>query len=122
MHRVTVEKTEFIEKVRDNRDRHREVFERALAGYRERMTAELERRIHDLRRGRRVEQYIALPEPEDHTGDYDRVLTMAEMSIHDTVELSEDEFAMYVMDQWRWKQDFTETTARYLRRERPVTR
>ncbi len=36
---------------------------------------------------------------------------MAEMSIDDTIQLSEDEFAMYVMDQWRWKQeDYAETT------------
>ena len=47
---------------------------------------------------------------------------MAEMSVHDTIELTEDEFAMYVMDQWRWKQDFSETTARYLRVDRPTAR
>ena len=40
---------------------------------------------------------------------------MATMSVEDTISLSEDEFAMYVMDQWRWKQDFAETTLRYLR-------
>ena len=116
MQRVTVEKDQFIEKVQKNRDHHRRVFERALNGYRARMIDELERRIEDLRKGRRVEQYIGLPEPEDHTADYDRVLTMAAMSIHDTVELGQDEFAMYVMDQWRWKQDFTETVTRYLGR------
>lgn len=122
MHRVTVNKVEFIERVRANRDRHRHVFEKALAGYRARLVAELERRIEDLRKARRVEQYIGLPEPEDHTADYDRILAMAEMSVHDTLELSEDEFAQYVMDQWRWKQDFTDTATRYLRAERPVAR
>ncbi len=40
---------------------------------------------------------------------------MAEMSIDDTITLSEDEFAMYVMDQWRWKQSFTESTLVYTR-------
>ena len=40
---------------------------------------------------------------------------MAEMSVDDTLELTEDEFAMYVMDQWRWKQSFTDTTDRYTR-------
>lgn len=122
MQRVTVDKSEFIERVRANRERHRSVFEKALTGYRGRMVAELERRIHDLSRRRRVEQYLGLPEPEDHSADYDRVLTMAEMSVHATIELSEDEFAMYVMDQWRWKQDFSETTARYLRADRPAAR
>ncbi len=114
MQRVTVDKAKFVERVTKNRDGHRRTFEKALRGYRARMIAELERRIDDLHRGRRIDQYIRLPEPEDHTADYDRVLTMAAMSIDDTVELTQDEFAMYVMDQWRWKQDFTETTAHYL--------
>ena len=68
-----------------------------------------------LRGGRRVDQYIGLPEPDDHTADYDRVITMAEMSVLDVVDLSEDEFGMYVMDQWHWKQSLGESTARHLR-------
>ena len=48
-------------------------------------------------------------------GDIHRVIMMATMSVEDTISLSEDEFAMYVMDQWRWKQAFAETTLRYLR-------
>jgi hypothetical protein len=98
-----------------NREAHREVFEEALDGYHRRLKAELEQRVRDLKAGRRINQYIGLPEPEDHTDDYDRVIMMAHMSVEDTITLSEDEFAMYVMDQWRWKQDFAETTLRYLR-------
>lgn len=92
------------------RKNHRSVFEEALEGYRNRLTAELERRVRDLRKGRRIDQYIGLPEPEDHTDDYDRILTMAEMSVAGTVDLTEDEFAMYVMDQWHWKQSFSAST------------
>ncbi len=115
MRSVTVHRDEFLARVRENRDNHRSVFEEALEGYRNRLTAELERRVRDLNRGRRVDQYIGLPEPEDHTEDYDRILAMAEMSVDDTVHLTEDEFAMYVMDQWRWKQSFSESTDRYRR-------
>ena len=115
MRTVTVNRDEFIQHVTKNRNSHRSVFEEALEGYRNRLTAELERRIRDLRRGREVDQYIGLPEPEDHTDDYDRILAMAEMSIDDTLELTEDEFAMYVMDQWRWKQSFSDSTALYVR-------
>ena len=88
-------------------DGRRELFDR--------LKAELDRRVRDLKAGRHIDQYIGLPEPEDHTDDYDRVIMMAHMSVDDTITLSEDEFAMYVMDQWRWKQDFAETTLRYLR-------
>jgi len=115
MHTVRINKEEFIVRVRENRDNHRAVFEAALEGYRLRMQTELERRLHDLRKGRKINQHLGLPEPEDHTDDYDRVLTMAEMSVDEIIELEADDFAMYVMDQWRWKQSFADSTAWYLR-------
>ena len=115
MRNVTVDRGDFLVEIITNREAHREVFEEALEGYHNRLKAELERRVRDLKAGRRIDQYIGLPEPQDHTADYDRVITMAEMSIDDTIQLSEDEFAMYVMDQWRWKQDFAESTLCYLR-------
>jgi hypothetical protein len=115
MRTVTVDRNEFLQRVQQNRDNHRAVFEEAVDGYRNRLLAELERRIRDLKRGRHIDQYIGLPEPEDHTDDYDRIIAMAQMSVTDTLELTDDEFAMFVMDQWRWKQSFTDSTHRYLR-------
>ena len=113
MRTVTVDRDIFIEEVATNRENHRAVFEEALGGYQTRLTRELERRLHDLRKGRRIDHYIRLPEPEDHTDDYDRVLKMAAMSVRDTIELTEEEFGQYVMDQWHWKQAFTDSTELY---------
>jgi len=113
MRTVRIDKQDFIDRVTNNRDNHRSVFETALHGYRKHMIHELERRLRAVRRGRAVDQYLRLPEPEDHTDDYDRVLTMAKMSVDEVIELSADDFGMYVMDQWHWKQMFTETTALY---------
>ncbi|GAB3077757.1 hypothetical protein [Pedococcus soli] len=113
MRTVKLNRDEFMNAVTINRDNHRAVFEEALEGYRTRMIRELERRIRHVRTGRAVDQYLRLPEPEDHTADYDRVLTMAAMSVDDIVELTSEDFAMYVMDQWNWKQSFSETTGLY---------
>lgn len=115
MRSATVTKHEFLTVGRANRDQHRHVFEQALDGYRRRITRELERRLQDLGRGRRTDQYIGPPEPEDDTVDYDRVIAMGEMSIDDEVTLEASEFGMYVMDQWHSKQSLTESTGRYLR-------
>jgi len=52
MRTVRVDRDAFVARVRDNRDNHRKVFEEALEGYRERWIPELERRLHDIRRGR----------------------------------------------------------------------
>lgn len=112
MQTVRINRDEFVATVQANRDQHRSTFHRALEGYRSALLGELERRIRDLRRGRRIDVYIRLPEPQDHTEDYDRVLTMARMSVDDVVELRQEDFGMYVMDQWHWRRDFDDT-ARY---------
>lgn len=115
MRTVRLNRDALVATVQENRDSHRSVFEEALEGHRERWIKELEPRLHDVRRGREINQYFSLPEPEDHTDDYDRILTMARMSVDDVIELSEDEFGMYVMDQWSWKSNFTRTTTMYTR-------
>lgn len=118
MRHIRLDRDEFVAKVQANRDNHRAVFDKAVEGYRGRWIEQLERRLHDVRRGRAIDQYFRLPEPEDHTDDYDRVLMMARMQLDDVIELTEDEFAMYVMDQWSWKNSFTSTTSRYVGRAR----
>jgi len=120
MRTVNIQRAEFVEKVTANRDAHRAVFEKALDGYQRRLVRELERRVADVKAGRRIDRYISLPEPSDHTEDYDRILAMAEMSVDEVIELGADDFARFVMDQWDWKQDFTETATYY--EGRPVRR
>jgi hypothetical protein len=111
---VTLDKAALLEVLRDNRTRHRAVFDKAIEGYRERAIAELDARIQQLKaRKGNVDLYIRLPEPVDHTRDYDRVIRMVEMHQNDTVELDEDAFAAYVEDDWDWKREFVGTTARY---------
>jgi hypothetical protein len=122
MDSVRVNRDEFITVVQRNRDAHRDVFERALEGYRERWIQELETRLADIRRGGQVDQYFRLPEPEDHTDDYDRILTMAAMSVDEELRFSEEEFAQYVMDQWSWKREFARTTAQYVPERRVIRR
>ncbi|GAA3755093.1 hypothetical protein GCM10022240_05120 [Microbacterium kribbense] len=113
MQKITVRREDFVHAVEKNRNGHRAAFEEALEGYRYRLTVELERRLRDVAKGRAIDLYFNLPEPQDHTDDYDRVLAMAQMSIDDEIELTEDEFGMYVMDQWDWKRSFAETTTLY---------
>lgn len=113
MRSITVRRDDFVAAVKRNRDSHKAAFDQALSGYRARWIEELERRLSDVRHGRAIDQGFRFPEPEDHTKDYNRVLTMARMSVDDELELSEHEFGMYVMDQWDWKDAFVQTTSLY---------
>lgn len=114
MFEITVMKKELIDKIRQNRDEHREVFEQALEGYRELVTEQLEKRIKRLQAGKKIEETLRFVIPEDHTEDYDRVIAMLEMDVSgDTITLEEDLYAMYVDNDWAWAKNFAISNAGY---------
>jgi len=113
MQNVEVQKGELLQIVQTNRANHRDIFEEALVGYHKALTEALEQRLADVKAGRPVKLYFDLPEPKDQTKDYDRVVRMIEMSVNDHITLTQEEFAQYVMDDWRWRAEFIETTSNY---------
>lgn len=110
---ITVDKNELLAAMRANRDRHRTVFEAALAGYRDHVLEILEEHIAGLREGRTPETRIVVSRPEDHTRDYDRVLGMLSMHNGDTFELDEDTYARYVDDDWAWSRQWIAMSRSY---------
>lgn len=104
MREVKVKKSELLEKVRANRDAHRDLFLKAQEGYRLRIIEELDRSLKDAQEGRRVDlKVLAMPVPEDHTDDYDVVITMLEMEVDDNVIIDDHDIQRFVLDKWDWK-------------------
>lgn len=114
MKSMAYDKEQLIKAITENRAAHRDLFERALEGYRQQAIERLERTIGDLRSGKKQSLMISMPMPQDHTADYDRVIRSLEMTIDPVITLEERDFAMYVMDQWDWKDQFIGSTAQYL--------
>jgi hypothetical protein len=115
--KVRVEKSDLLERLRENRDGHREVFLRATEGFREEVVRQLDQALEEARAGRKFRTSFALPEPSDHTRDYDRVIEMLELCVDQIVELDQREFAQYVQDDWGWRPDFVQTSSQYLARQ-----
>lgn len=113
MQKVIVKREALLAKLKENRYNHRGIFEEAQMAFRQRMIEELDKALDDAKHGRSFRRFIDLPEPEDHTKDYDRVITMVEMSVSENVELTQQEFAIYVMDDWGWKGAWTNNTVSY---------
>lgn len=110
---VKVKKDDLLARVRDNRDKHRAIFEDAVKGFRTKAVELLEQRLEDARKGRRINIHINLPTPIDQTREYDRIIKMLEMSVDQEIELTQTEFTNYVMDDWSWKKMFSSTNAMY---------
>lgn len=113
MDEVRVPKTKLLAKLKENRTQHREMFEKALEGYRELIIEVLEKKLSDAKAGKKVDTYINLPMPTDQTKDYDRAIAMIEMDVSKVVTLDATEFSNYVMDDWSWKQQFTLSNSAY---------
>ena len=108
-----VKREKLLEVLRENRSKHRAIFDEAIENYKAECLSLLEKKIAKLKKGKMPRMSIRLLIPEDHTEDYDRVIKMFEMDVREEIELEENEFGMYVMDDWRWKREWLSNTVAY---------
>jgi hypothetical protein len=113
MDKIVVNKADLLKVVTENREQHRAIFEEALVGFRAKVVERLDEMIARAKANKKIEMYIGLVQPEDHTKDYDLVIGMLGMDVGDTVELSAREYAQYVTDDWGWRERFLTTNAYY---------
>jgi hypothetical protein len=116
MDSVKVKKDILRAKVQTNRDKHYAEYNEAFAGYKRACIHALETNLEAFRAGTRQRILINEQPPEDHTKDYNRVLTMLEMSVDDEITLDATHFAQYVLDDWGWKLNWATSNSKYLDR------
>ena len=114
MDAMVVLRDRLIAALQTNRDTHRETFLKAQESYRTAVIEELEKALEDARAKRPIRRAITLPQPEDHTADYDNALTMLDMCVDKEILVTAHEFQCYVMDNWGWKQAWLSNTASYV--------
>jgi len=117
MQNVKVNRDRLLEVVKKNRDSHNEIYIKASEGYRLKMIEEIEKLLQkakDSKIGESIPRYIQLPEPDNHTDDYDRIISMLEMSVEGEIELNNVEFDSYVRDKWSWSHESLTKNMYYL--------
>lgn len=114
MDTVKVNKSELLQIVIRNRESHRAEFEKALEGYRKTVIEALEANLRTLRDGKAIRIIITDAPPEDHTRDYDRVISMLSMSVSTDIEISAEAYAQVVLDEWGWKHHWSVSNTKYL--------
>lgn len=110
---ITVSKAELIETLKDNREMHRTIFLQGQKVYRAKMIEELDRALDEAKNGGAIRRAFALPVPEDHTEDYDTVISMLEWDEGAKVVLSYHDFQTYVENKWGWRASFAANTESY---------
>lgn len=113
MEEMTMRVADLVEAIQKNREEHRDKFLKAQAAYRAKAIEELDRMLAEARGGLNIRRSISLPEPHDHTGDYDTALRMLGMCVDKEVQITARDFQQYVLDEWGWKAGFSATNAAY---------
>lgn len=109
---VKVSKQKLLNRLKENRDKHKREFEKAFAGYQQafleqaKVLMEVAQQV--VEEGKRVELVgsIDLQVPEDHTKDYDAAISMVdwnEVDEGEKIELSFEQFMFFVEDKWNWR-------------------
>ncbi len=113
MQEVTVNKTQLLNVLKENRANHLDTFDEAIKVYRKAWHDLLEQRIKELENGQPINRAFALPEPENHTDDYTVAIGMLEMELGQEVKLSDFEYRQYVLDEWGWLHTWQASTMAY---------
>jgi hypothetical protein len=110
---ITVTKEDLLTRLKANLVTHRNEFQTAFTAYRKAAEKALIKKLREVRHDETFDLSIPLPEPSDHSDDYERIIAMLEMCTEEKVFVSEQEFSQYVLDNWHWKTHFIDTNASY---------
>lgn len=114
---VRVKKDDLLAKIRANKETHKEEYETAEKDWKDLVTEWFKEQGEMAAAGKRFVTSFGLQRPQDHTKDYEAVISMLEMSLDDELELSFQEFNQYVMDNWQWS-EMTKSTYGLLKEEK----
>lgn len=114
MQTVRVSTLDLTNELLKNKDAHVKAFNAALRGWRKETARQLRENAKRIESGEILYPANGVgTAPESHEDDYDRAVKMCQMSVDDQVELTQQEFTQYVLDQWNWSAGFTTQTAMY---------
>ncbi len=53
------------------------------------------------------------PEPKNNSKDYERIISMLQMTVDTVIELDTQEYEQYVMNNWHWTREFSASKTVY---------
>lgn len=112
MQHVVVKKDDLLAKVKENKEKHVNEAKIALDDYNLVAKNLLLERIELANKGEAdVDLRFNLAKPVSYQNEYERAIEMLEMTTHDKVTLSVQQFDQYVRDRWGWKESFSATNS-----------
>lgn len=121
--KVSLEKNELLNKIRENLAAHEEAYEQAMIVWREEVTELLEAKLNefretgelkdDARRNSPASYVMIPPRPVKYVDSYNRAIRMLTDHSIDVIELEDEDYAKFVLDDWEWSGEWAANTASY---------
>lgn len=115
MENVIVGKDDLISRIKQNKEKHLAEYKETREKYKWKMAGLLQDLVEEVKSGKLADLSLIYhyPAPQEYLSEYDTALTMLEMSVDDTITLSEEDFKKFVMDDWNWKKSFSASNTFY---------
>ena len=118
---VVVDRKALLETLRGNEERHIIIVKEAREEFLVDAKSQLEDSLERLAKGQIDRLSVHLDPPQDHSAAYRTAIKSLEMHKKDTIELTADQVACLVLDQWDWMKNFlfsnkmSPSAARYIK-------
>lgn len=103
---VTVKKTELIERLKRNREKHAREFKQAIGLWQQDLDAVIKNL--DISKQQRFPQELSRLQsncPVSYLDEYDDIIDMFEMAVKEEILLDSEAFRNFCRDEWDWKSD-----------------
>jgi hypothetical protein len=111
---VTVNKEKILETLKKNREGHRAAFLEAMEGFKKVAHAAVTKLADDIIKGNSTQLRVNLSVPEDHTDEYDTVISQLGDDVHGQITLNQQQYLNFVLDKWGWSKQFVTTNSAYV--------
>jgi hypothetical protein len=111
--KITVKKSELIDKINNNKMKHKLQYNIAVNAYKLEAAKQLAKLAQKLKDGH-LDLTLRLTSPVNQEDEYDKILEMFKMEIKNEVELSQGEFNEYVLDETNFAKTARLSNATYI--------
>ena len=102
---VMVKRDELLGILKKNLEIHKDLYASAAEAFRSKYVVEIDR-MKQKSQANEFLMHVDLQKPENHSDDYEVAIRMLEMETRTEIELTDDEFAKFVLNKWRWITSF----------------
>ena len=116
MRNVKLNKTELLDIVRKNKEKHVADYKESVQDYCDAALKIAQANLKLAKTGEmsKISDMQDMPhEPSSYEASYSRAIRMLELSVEEIIELDETTFNQLVLDEWSWKSSFTQTSTLY---------